>query len=697
MGLLVTGGMGFIGSNFIRYLAARYPDEVLVNYDKLTYAGNPANLESLGHRAYRFIRGDICDSEAVSRALGEHVNGIVNFAAESVAPDTPIPVHERHAIRIRSIEELFKRHARIDGVVTNAAGTEIVNVKSPLYALSFKNGMGTWCRVTHVTRHLWKGKLLRLSQKWGEIRVTPNHSLYDSHGNLVEAATNPELLAIRKINVHRGRHRDFAVLRIPNGFSRGTQNHVFFRKRLAAPKQSWVLRRYRGGRLKALLRFLGAYVSEGNATFNTANGAWLTAISNSNMQFLKSVQSDVARFSNGSGVLTTRRAPNVHQLVFSSRILYLLATTLCGQTSVGKRVPDFLFTLKDEYKMEFLKTYLLGDGNVQHYKTVDSRRFTTVSPQLAARLGLLLSLMGLDYTISYRDFPLRRKWNRAYNVRLTAHYDVGSRSRMTEEEWEGYVYDLSVEGSQNFGAGIGCIVVHNTHVDRSIANATDFIDTNIRGTQVLLETARRRDLSFEQISSDEVYGSIAEGSFAEDDPLNPSSPYSASKAAADLLCLAYHRTYGLQVKVTRSTNNFGPYQFPEKLIPLHITSALQAKPLPLYGDGRNIRDWIHVEDNCEAIDLVRRRGGTGEVYNIGAKNERTNLEVAKAILRTLGKPEDLIRFVQDRPGHDRRYSVETSRIAALGWKPRHTFEDALSQTVEWYRKREDWWRPLVPR
>jgi len=695
VGLLVTGGMGFIGSNFIRYMAAKYPNEVIVNYDKLTYAGNPANLEGLDHRAYRFIRGDICDPEAVSKALGEDVDNIVNFAAESVAPDTPIPVHERNAIRVRTIEELFERHARIDRVITNAGGTEIVEVKRPLYALSFRNGMGTWCRVTHVTRHLWKGKLLRLSQKWGEIRVTPNHSVYDSHGNLVEAAANPELLAIRKINVHRSRHRDFAVLRLPRGSSRGTRNHVFFKERLAAPKQSWVLRRYRGDRLKALLRFLGAYVSEGNATFNIANGTWLTAISNGNLQFLNSIQGDVARFSNASGVLTTRVPPNVHQLVFSSRILYLLATTLCGRTSRGKWVPDFLFTLKDEYKVEFLKNYLLGDGNVEHYKTVDSRRFTTVSPQLAARLGLLLSLMGLDYTISYREFPLPRKWNRAYTVRLTAHYDVASRSRMTEEEWEGYVYDLSVEGSQNFAAGIGCIVVHNTHVDRSIADATDFIDTNVRGTHVLLEEARRRDLSFEHVSSDEVYGSIAKGSFAEDDALHPSSPYSASKAAADLLCLAYHRTYGLRVKVTRSTNNVGPYQFPEKLIPLLVTNALRGKPLPIYGDGLNVRDWIYVEDNCEAIDLVRRRGGTAEVYNIGAKNERTNLEVSKAILRILGKPEDLIRFVEDRPGHDRRYSVDTSRIKALGWEPRHTFEDALRRTVEWYRNREDWWRPQV--
>ncbi len=234
-----------------------------------------------------------------------------------------------------------------------------------------------------------------------------------------------------------------------------------------------------------------------------------------------------------------------------------------------------------------------------------------------------------------------------------------------------------------------------THVDRSIADATDFIDTNVRGTHVLLETARHQDLTLVNISSDEAYGSILKGSFREDDVLHPSSPYSASKAAGDLLCLAYHRTYGLPVKITRSTNNFGPYQFPEKLIPVLILNALRDKPLPLYGDGLNVRDWIYVEDNCEAIDLVRTKGHPGQVFNVGAGNERTNLEVAKAILGILGKPEELIRFVEDRPGHDRRYSVDSSRIRALGWQPRKAFKEALRSTVEWYRRGEEWWGPLV--
>ncbi len=232
-----------------------------------------------------------------------------------------------------------------------------------------------------------------------------------------------------------------------------------------------------------------------------------------------------------------------------------------------------------------------------------------------------------------------------------------------------------------------------THVDRSISDATDFIDTNVRGTHVLLEAARRRDLSYEHISTDEAYGSILKGSFREDDALHPSSPYSASKAAGDLLCLAYHKTYGLPIKITRSTNNFGPYQFPEKLIPVLILNAVRDKPLPIYGDGLHVRDWIYVEDNCDAIDLVRTKGSPGQVFNIGAGNEHTNLEIARAILGILGKPESLIRFVEDRPGHDRRYSVDSSKVKALGWRPRHGFEEAVRGTVDWYCRREDWWSP----
>ena len=235
-----------------------------------------------------------------------------------------------------------------------------------------------------------------------------------------------------------------------------------------------------------------------------------------------------------------------------------------------------------------------------------------------------------------------------------------------------------------------------THVDRSIADPENFIRTNILGTYMLLEYARKYEVKrYLQISSDEVYGSIQKGSFQETDPLHPSSPYSASKAGADLLVEAYHKTYGLPILIVRSSNNFGPYQYPEKLIPLVILRALQDKSLPLYGDGMNVRDWIFVEDNCAAIDMAFKRGKTGQIYNIAAGNEKTNLEVVRFILEELSKPQSLITFVKDRRGHDRRYSLNTTKMGDLGWKTAFGFEDALRRTIDWYLRNEWWWRSLL--
>ena len=235
-----------------------------------------------------------------------------------------------------------------------------------------------------------------------------------------------------------------------------------------------------------------------------------------------------------------------------------------------------------------------------------------------------------------------------------------------------------------------------THVDRSILEADSFITTDVYGTYTLLDTARNSNIEkFVNISTDEVYGSTEKESFKENASLQPSSPYSASKAAGDLMSLAFYKTYGLPTTITRSSNNFGPYQHLEKLIPKMIIRALCGKTLPLYGDGQQVRDWLHVMDNCEAIDTVLWKGKAGEAYNIASGNEYKNIQIAKLILQTLEKPESLITFVQDRPGHDRRYSLDTSKIRNLGWQPKHMLEKALRETVEWYIRNEWWWKSLL--
>lgn len=245
----------------------------------------------------------------------------------------------------------------------------------------------------------------------------------------------------------------------------------------------------------------------------------------------------------------------------------------------------------------------------------------------------------------------------------------------------------------------GCDAVVNfaaeSHVDRSIDSAKEFLNTNVLGTEVVLEAVR--DLGIPRllhISTDEVYGSTEKGSFKETDSLEPSSPYSASKASADLLCLAHRTTFGTPVLITRSSNNFGPYQYPEKLIPLFSTNMLEDISVPLYGDGKNVRDWCFVEDNCRGLDVVLHNGAIGEIYNIGAGNELSNIDITKGILEHLNKPESLVNYVTDRLGHDRRYSIETKKARALGWAPKYDFKEALALTIDWYSNNEWWWRPL---
>ncbi|MBI4354283.1 MAG: dTDP-glucose 4,6-dehydratase [Candidatus Omnitrophica bacterium] len=248
----------------------------------------------------------------------------------------------------------------------------------------------------------------------------------------------------------------------------------------------------------------------------------------------------------------------------------------------------------------------------------------------------------------------------------------------------------------------GCeAVVHfaaETHVDRSITNAAPFLRTNVEGTRVLLQAAMELGVRrFLHVSTDEVYGPILEGSPTEDARLNPRSPYAASKAAGDLLVQAFWATYGLPTVVVRPTNVFGPSQFPEKFIPLSITNALRDAPLPIYGDGQQRRAWLFIEDLCRAIELIIQRGEVGSIYNVGSGSEFPNLEVARAILRVLGKPESLLRRVEDRPGHDRRYALDDRRLRALGWAPQVSFEDGLQRTIEWYRGQPAWWQPLKDR
>jgi dTDP-glucose 4,6-dehydratase len=260
---------------------------------------------------------------------------------------------------------------------------------------------------------------------------------------------------------------------------------------------------------------------------------------------------------------------------------------------------------------------------------------------------------------------------------------------------KGDVTDRAAVGEAMAGHDAVLHFAAESHVDRSIASPDEFVHTNCDGTNVVCDTARALALGrVVHVSTDEVYGSIDQGSFTETDPLTPSSPYSASKAGSDLIALSYVTTYGLPLIVTRSSNNFGPYQHPEKVLPLFITNLLDGRRVPLYGDGLNVRDWCFVEDNCAGIDAVLRLGRDGEIYNIGAGNEVTNLELTRRVLALVGADESMIEPVTDRLGHDRRYSLDSNKVRAIGWAPRHSLDDGLAATVDWYRANRSWWEPL---
>lgn len=261
--------------------------------------------------------------------------------------------------------------------------------------------------------------------------------------------------------------------------------------------------------------------------------------------------------------------------------------------------------------------------------------------------------------------------------------------------YHGNICDRAV--TDNLVSNVDAVVnfAAETHVDRSIHEADSFVQTDVLGTLILLEAAKKYKIErYLQISTDEVYGSIDEGAFTEEHPLAPNSPYSSSKAGGDMMVRAHFKTYGTPTLITRASNNYGPYQYPEKLIPFFVTNAIDNMPLPLYGDGMNVRDWLYVDDHCEGVDYVLHHGKIGETYNIGGGNEKTNIDITNIILKKLSKPDSLIKRVADRPGHDRRYAVDTKKIEKLGWKPKYRFEEAIAETIDWYVKNESWWRKI---
>ncbi|MBU0618727.1 GDP-mannose 4,6-dehydratase [Patescibacteria group bacterium] len=505
-----------------------------------------------------------------------------------------------------------------------------------------------------ITRHWYKGKIIKLKQKWGVIEATPNHSIYSANLELTNPRSNPELLVVREVNEVRKKHKKTS---------------------------------------KDLLKILAAYITEGNATFNKANGGYIVEISQGNKKWLESLGRAIkAEF--GFNYCIIRHKKQSYKLVYALQVSnkkffnYLIKN--CGKYCDQKYFPNWIFDLTVEKRQFFWKKLLEGDG------TKDGR-YSTTSYKLANQLSLLLSLLRKDFRVfESKRGNYKKSWE--FKTQLSGQHYGLSQKKKSEIDYEGWVYDLEVEKTHNFVCGIGNIVCHNTHVDRSILEPAEFITTNVVGTQVLLAAALKNKVKrFHHVSTDEVFGSLALDSkekFNEQTSFAPNSPYAASKAASDHLVRAYFKTYGLAMTITNTSNNFGPYQFPEKLIALAITNLLANKKMPLYGDGLNVRDWLYVDDHCRAIDLCLQKGRVGETYCIGGLTEDiSNLQVIKKIIKLLNKDESMIVMIKDRPGHDRRYAVDWSKAKKeLGYAPEHDFDTYLQKTVEWYQQNQAWWQ-----
>ncbi len=371
----------------------------------------------------------------------------------------------------------------------------------------------------------------------------------------------------------------------------------------------------------------------------------------------------------------------------------------CGQYSNGKFFPNWIFDLNPKDREFFWEKLLEGDG------TKDGR-YTTTSNKLANQLSLLLTLQGKRYTVFERNHP---KYKRSYEFKTNlsgSHRGLNKRKK-EEVEYDGWVYDIEVEKTHNFVCGIGNVVCHNTHVDRSVFDPGSFWKTNVVGTRTLLEEAKKAKVDrFHQISSDEVYGELPLDSkerFNESTPYapRPDNLYAISKAEADRVVRDFYKETGMFITISNCSNNYGPYQFPEKYVPLLVTNLIDGYKAPVHGDGRHVRDWIHTDDHARAVDLILHKGRPGETYLIGAENDRPNAYVAERVVYLSGKDASWIKYVPDRHSNDRRYAIDATKIIEeLGWKPevsRDKFDDGLKETIGWYKKNEDWWRPLLQR
>ena len=705
----------------MRYILKKYPDYKIVVLDKLTYAGNLDNLKeflhgdnlflrkdyetSYSHRSVDsfqiilnkiesihrmssdsdllFIQGDICDSQLVERIM-PGVDVVVNFAAQSHVDRSILEagsfvttdVYGTYVLLEAARKCNIKKYIQIScyDEKTRALTTEGLKTYDELRKGDQVFSLNPVTReieikpVEKVIIQPYKGKMVHFHNQRINLLVTPNH-------NMFILTTNKKKLLVETAEKASER----SIFYMPEGYWVGKKEEYF------------EIQGYGRVRTKDLMYILGIFIGDGFTAYQEKEVETKTGLarkeyleksrdkntgrfikiekqnnykskSHSYRIFFDIPENDKCRKKTEETLLNLGVRYHCHKgkagthLYFTSKVFMELFNQ-CGQGAYDKHIPRWALDYSPEYLRYLLQGLMDSDGH-------DNKMYYTVSKRLVSdicELCIKLNLKPSVHRSHSKSFINGKKIEGdIYYIFVANTIQSISRHRNKIVNYEGNIWCLKVKDNKNF------IVERNGRF-------------NFCG------------------NTDEVYGSIEKGSFKETDPLNPSSPYAASKAAADLLVKSYYVTYNLPVIITRSSNNFGPHQHPEKLIPLFITNAIDDMHLPLYGDGMNVRDWLYVIDNCSAIDRVLHEGRLGEIYNIGADNELTNIEITRMILKLLDKPANLIKSVQDRPGHDRRYALNSTKIKKLGWNTSHNFKEAMKETVDWYIDNEDWWRKIKER
>jgi dTDP-D-glucose 4,6-dehydratase len=689
--VLVTGGCGFIGSNFVHYLLEAEPDATVVNLDCLTYAGNLANVAGLtAHPRYRFHRADITDREAVRRVVGEGADAVINFAAEShvdrsihdAGPFVRTNVLGTQTLLDAAREFGVKRFVQVscyddqsrvltrDGLKHYSevcVGDEVLSLNPRTAQIEPRKVLG-------VIVQDYSGPMTVFKSNRIDLKVTPNHRMlyvyprgphpyriYEAPAEAVAASTSPCL---------------------PRGQWSGRE------------QESTAVEGIGPTDTEALFYVAGVFIGDGHLATQVAKRPNKTGLSRP--EYLKRARDSRGRFASGRfgtaatcdctcyriffdvpeadkararlvesltrlGISWTAHKGRSGEHVYFSSPDWSRWLEQFGRGAENKHIPPWMLDYAPKYLRALLEGIVDSDGHrpgPNHQPRVSTASFRLVEG--LCELGIKLGLMPRFATRPYSEAVLKtgrviRPARPQYQVFFRNEWIGIGRRIASIESYRGKIWCLRVEGNRN-------LIVERNGILTFCGN------------------------------TDEVYGSLGPtGLFTEQTPLAPNSPYAASKAAADLLVRSYAHTFGLPAVITRCSNNYGPYQFPEKLIPLFVTNLLRDQPVPVYGDGQQVRDWIHVRDHCAGIHQAWRKGRPGEVYNFGGRCEKTNLELTHALLAALGKPASLIRYVKDRPGHDRRYAIDCAKAEReLGWQPRVSFEDGLRETVRWYQANAAW-------